>query len=324
MSLRVVFFGTPLFAVPCLQSLRLLQDAGEVEIVCVVTQPDRPFGRTHKLKPSAIKEKALNCGLKLVETDSVKKPSFYDMLKELRPDVFLVVAFGQIFPQELLDLPRYGAFNVHGSLLPRHRGASPIQASLLAGDDIAGVSLQRMVYQLDAGDVFAFRRYPLVGTESAADLFPILSRAAADIIKESFVAAATGLLEGSKQSEAEVTFCGKMEKKDALLSPTTKDALMLEREVRAYYAWPISWMMLGDKRMQVWKSHVSAYDWTIEVDREVGDLFVTPDRELALACLDGTTLVLDIVKVAGQSAEVSGLEFVKRGSLTQVFTDETV
>ena len=109
-----------------------------------------------------------------------------------------------------------------------------------------------------------------------------------------------------------------MEKRDAELQPATKDALMLEREVRAYYAWPISWMMLGDKRMQVWKSHVGSLDWTTQSGIVLGALFETPDRELALACLDGTTLILDTVKVAGQTAEVTGKEFIKRGSLTQL------
>ncbi|MEA3304485.1 MAG: methionyl-tRNA formyltransferase [Patescibacteria group bacterium] len=305
---RIIFMGTPAFAVPSLEALKKLSDAGKIDLVAVVTTPDKKVGRKQQLQATPVKEYALTMGVKIVETNKVSDPRIVEKLTEMQPDLMLVVAFGQILPESLIQLPPFGTFNIHGSLLPRHRGASPVQASILAGDSVGGISLQKMVYQLDAGDVCFERRFPLDGTETTHQLMGVLARLGRDMVVNDLSRIWEGTAEYTVQDESHVTFCGKIDKKSARLSPEIKDAILLDREVRAYYSWPLSWMMFEGKRLQIHQS-IAYEDIVIPDTVALGEIFVQEEIPY-ISCLGATALQLVTVKLEGKGIQ-SGQEFAK-------------
>jgi len=236
-KLRVVFFGTPEFAVPS-----LLASAKIFELVGVVTQPDRPRGRGHKVLPCEVKAEAQKLGLPAFSPESLRKDSeeltrFKNFLSETKVDLFVVLAYGNLLPDWVLQSPRLGAVNLHGSLLPRWRGAAPIQRALEAGDNSTGVSLQKMVQKLDAGDVLLERRVLIGATENAEELSQKLSALSAEVLTEYFTKIFEKSLEGVAQDESLVTYAAKITKEEALWSPTW-GALETHNRVRGFYLWP--------------------------------------------------------------------------------------
>ncbi|MBS4959286.1 MAG: methionyl-tRNA formyltransferase [Clostridiales bacterium] len=205
--MRVVFMGTPDFAVP---SLSMLHDTEDV--VAVVTQPDRPKGRGHKLAASPVKEKALELGLPVYQPKSVREEDFQKTLQSLKPDIILVVAFGQILPQSILSLPPYGCINVHGSLLPRYRGAAPIQWSVINGEEQAGVTTMYMAKGLDSGDMLLKASLPIQETDTYGDLIGPLSQLGAELLKDTMAQLKAGTLKREPQDETFATYAPMIEK----------------------------------------------------------------------------------------------------------------
>jgi len=231
---RVAFAGTPEFAVP---SLSALIDAG-VELTCVLTQPDRPAGRGRRLTESPVKQLAIRHAIPVLQPAAIDD-EVRARLVEQRPDLLVVVAYGLILPQWMLDWPRIAAINVHASVLPRWRGAAPIQHAILAGDAQTGVSIMRMTRGVDCGPVFAQRSVPIGPDETAGELHDRLGVEGAGLLLEVIPAILAGTLEPLTQNDAAACLAPKIEKRDAVLS-WTGTARELERRVRAFNPWPVA------------------------------------------------------------------------------------
>jgi methionyl-tRNA formyltransferase len=245
---RVVFLGSPQWAVPSLRSLSAAPDSLSMAVVGVVTQPDRPAGRGRLMQPCAVKSAALALGLPVLSPISLRAEEGFRDLAGMSPDLAIVCAYGQILPRRVLDLPALGCWNLHFSLLPRWRGASPVQAAILAGDAETGVSLQRMVEALDAGPVAAKSAPVAIGAdETAAELGGRLAELAAQVLRDSLPHLLRGTATVLPQDESQVTVCRKIDKRAGLVDWSRESATEIVRKVRAYTPWPGCASYLGQR-----------------------------------------------------------------------------
>lgn len=233
--MRIVFFGSPEFALPSLEALL----ASSHDVVAVVSQPDRPAGRGHTATPPPVKVLALEHGLPILQPDRVSEPESVERLRALEPDVFIIAAYGQILRQRLLDVPQRGILNVHASLLPRWRGASPIAAAILAGDEVAGVTLMEMVRALDAGPMVACVELDISPHDTTGTLESRLAEAGAVLLAESLDAWGSGDLVATPQDESLVTYAPQLTRADALID-WSLPAVEVWRRVRAFNPWPVA------------------------------------------------------------------------------------
>lgn len=233
--MRLVFFGSPPFAIP---SLEALLTSGH-EVVAVISQPDRPAGRGHAATPPPVKAAALGHVLPVLQPANVSNDESLAELRALSPDAFVVAAYGQILRQRLLDLPSQGTLNVHASLLPRWRGASPVAAAILAGDEVTGVTLMRMVRALDAGPMLARVEVPISDQDTTGSLEPRLAEAGATLLRDHLDAWLTGGLAETPQDESLVTYAPQIKRAEALLD-WSLPAIDLWRRVRAFHPWPVA------------------------------------------------------------------------------------
>jgi methionyl-tRNA formyltransferase len=231
--MRYVFLGSPPFAVPVLEALL---GSGHVALG-LVTRPDRPRGRGRAVQTSPLVELAASRGLPVLQPETTRSPEFVDALLALEPDVLVVASYGEILRTEVLELAPSGALNVHGSLLPRWRGAAPIQAAIAAGDPETGVSIQRMVLALDEGDVLLERRTPIGPEDTAGELFERLARLGGEAAVEALDRIEQGEARYTPQDPALATYAPKLDKRDGDLD-WSRPAVELERRVRAMHPWP--------------------------------------------------------------------------------------
>lgn len=255
--MRVVFMGTPDFAVPTLAALL----ESRHEVVGVVTQPDRPKGRSGKLQPSPVKEKALEADVPVLQPEKVKDPAFLPELEKLVPDVIVVVAFGQILPESVLNLPKYGCMNVHASLLPKLRGAAPIQWSVIDGDKESGVTIMQMDKGLDTGDILLVEKYTLDPKETGGSLFDKLSGLGGPLLLQALEQAEQGILSPVPQEHEKHTYA-KMLSKALGEIDFTKDAIVIERLIRGLNPWPSAYTHLDGKMLKLWDADVKAQEQT--------------------------------------------------------------
>lgn len=298
--MRAVFFGTPDFAVP---SLTALLDAG-VAVPLVVTQPDRPVGRHAAPVPSAVARAAEARGIAVEKPERLRGND--DLLRrigELAPDVGVVVAYGKLLPNQLLDLPRLSFVNVHASLLPRYRGASPIQAAILAGDRETGVVTMRVVEELDAGPIYRQRRVAIGEREAADSLTRRLAAAGGEILVETIRGLAAGSVAASPQA-GEPSFCKPVRREDGEVD-WTLPAAAIERRLRAYTPWPGLFTFLGEERLKILAAEVGPGGRT----RPPGAFWSDGGRLFAGAG-DGSSLELQLLQRAGKKP-VSGADFAR-------------
>ncbi len=251
---RVIFMGSPDFAVPILKSLAM-----NYQLVGVVTQPDRPAGRGKKLSPPPVKLAALEFGLPVIQPEKLKEPGIFETLENWRPDVIVVAAFGQILRQNVLGLPEFGCINVHASLLPRWRGAAPVQAAILHGDSVSGVTIMKMDAGIDTGAILAQSPCPLAPQETALSLSEKLSVMGADLLIKILPDYLSGKLSPVPQDESRATYAGLIKKEMGLLD-FQKPAAELERQVRAFLPWPGSTFFLEDQPCKVMRASVVQSD----------------------------------------------------------------
>jgi methionyl-tRNA formyltransferase len=246
--LRLVFAGTPEFAAPHLRACL----AENVEIAAVYTQPDRPAGRGRTLAASPVKQAALAAGLVVEQPESLKSLAAKARLRELNPDLLVVVAYGLILPRTVLAIPRLGCWNVHASLLPRWRGAAPIQRAILAGDTQTGVCLMRMEAGLDTGPVMLRREIDIAADDTGGSLHDKLAVLGAQTLGEGLRRTLAGeTLTALPQPEAGIAYAHKLEKSEARLD-WNESAIVLERKVRAFDPWPVAEADLAGERVRVW------------------------------------------------------------------------
>ncbi len=229
---RIVFMGSPDFAVPALEAL-----STDFPVVGVVTQPDRPAGRGGVLKAPAVKGAALRLGLPIIQPEKLRHPEAMEALRTWAPDLIVVAAFGQILRPDVLDLPKYGCLNIHGSLLPRWRGAAPIQACIMAGDRETGITIMKMDPGVDTGPILARRYIPIAPDETAGTLFAKLAPLGANLLLETLPRYLSGELQPQPQPAEGITYAPMLKKEDGRLD-FTRSAVELERQIRAMNPWP--------------------------------------------------------------------------------------
>lgn len=247
--MKIIFAGTPEFAVP---SLQLLLDS-KYQVVAVYTQPDRPSGRGRKLTPSPVKALALAAGIPVLQPTSFKSDEELQKLKDFDADLMVVVAYGMILPQTVLDTPKLGCINVHGSLLPRWRGAAPIQRALIAGDEKTGVTIMQIVRKLDAGDMLHKEECAIGPEDTASDLHDRLAHLGAIGLDKVLEQIKVGALYSELQDETLVTYAEKLDKSESDID-WTQSAQQLSRKVRGLNAWPVAQTYYQNQVLRIWQA----------------------------------------------------------------------
>jgi len=286
-DMRTIFMGSPDFAIPTLEKL-----FSSTNLAAVVTQPDRPAGRGRSPSSSAVKQYATKFGVQVFQPEKIASDSSFAVLRELDPDIIIVAAYGQIIKKNLLALPKYGCVNVHASLLPRWRGASPIQAAILAGDSSTGVTIMLMDEGLDTGPILSQVTIPIPAEATGGDMFTILSQTGADLLIPTLHEYITGEIEPVPQNNALATYAPMIKKSQGLLL-FSKSANVLANQIRAFEPWPGSFFHYEKNRILVRKAHT-----TSETKSSPGIPFEI-DGKPAISCSKGS-LVLDEVQPAGK------------------------
>lgn len=286
--MRILFMGTPDFAVPCLS--RLLEDGHE--IVGVLTQPDKPQGRKMKLTPPPVKALALERGLTVHQPETLKDGAIQGLLDETRPELIVVVAYGKLLPAYVLDYPAHGCINVHGSLLPRWRGAAPIQWSVIAGDQYAGVTTMQMARGLDTGDMLLTYKTEIGAQETAGELFDRLAVAGAGLLSETI-----GKLDEitpTPQDESQASYASMLDKELAVIN-WNRTAREIHCLIRGLNPWPVALTTLHGGRMKVYAAEIT------ENHGQPGEVLEADAKKgLLVACGEGALRLTEIQMVGGK------------------------
>jgi methionyl-tRNA formyltransferase len=296
---RTVFLGSGAFAVPVLARLA---GSAHAALAGIVTAPSRASGRGGRVMATPVAAWAEGRGVPILAPERLRSPEAVAAVEELRPELLVLADYGQLVPASLVDMPRHGALNLHPSLLPRHRGAAPIPAAILAGDTETGVTLMRMDAGLDSGPIVAQRRVPLAGSETAPELEALLADEAAELLALTLPAWLAGSLGARPQPVTGVTLTRPLRREDGRLDPS-RPALELERQVRAYQPWPGSFLETGAGRLTVWSATVEADDPTAQGDAatearvEAGRL---EGPGLRLRTADGWLRLLEVQPAGGR------------------------
>lgn len=248
--MKIVFFGTPTFAVP---SLKSLAQNTEIEIIKVITQPDKPAGRKNLLTPPAIKTAAKN--LKLIIEQPKTKISLLETLKSIKADFFVVIAYGMILPKEIIKIPKYGTINVHASLLPKYRGASPIQESLLNGDKETGISIMLIDEKLDNGPIFIIKRINIENNDNIESLTKKLADLSSKILPHVLEDIMERNLSPISQNNEKATYCKKIKKTDGKIN-WDQEAIKINNMIKAYGKWPSVYTELHGKKIKILKAEI--------------------------------------------------------------------
>ncbi|MDD4914715.1 MAG: methionyl-tRNA formyltransferase [Methylococcales bacterium] len=250
--MKIIFAGTPEFAVPSLQALL---DSPH-QVCAVYTQPDRPAGRGRKLAASPVKELALAAGIPVYQPENFSQSADIAGIASLNPDLMVVIAYGLILPQAVLDIPVKGCLNVHGSLLPRWRGAAPIHRAVMAGDAMTGVTIMKMVKKLDAGDMLYKAEYPIAADATSGSLHDILAELGASSLLQVIGQIECGEMVTEAQDEAQVTYAHKLEKNEAQLD-WSQSAAVLDRKIRGLNPWPVAQTLFKGEILRIWRAAVA-------------------------------------------------------------------
>lgn len=294
MSIRIVFMGSPDFALPSLQAL-----AKHHHVVGVITQPDKPFGRGRELKSPPVKILAQELNIPTIQPEKLRDTH---QLKSWNPDLIVVAAFGQILKKNILDFPKFGCLNVHASLLPRWRGAAPINAAILAGDDETGITIMKMDVGLDTGDMLTKKNMRLKPDHTAGSAFQTLSTLGADLLIETIPDYINGKIIPQPQNNELATYAPMLKKEDGKLN-FNQSVYEIERRVRAMNPWPAAWFEWDGNLLKVMKASVISQ----KKNAENGSRLTVNDRP-AVCCSDGI-LVLEEVQPAGKKI-MSGKSFL--------------
>ncbi|CAH1599655.1 methionyl-tRNA formyltransferase [Vibrio jasicida] len=291
-SLRIVFAGTPDFAARHLAALL----SSEHEVIAVYTQPDRPAGRGKKLTASPVKTIALEHDIPVYQPENFKSDEAKQELADLNADIMVVVAYGLLLPQVVLDTPKLGCINVHGSILPRWRGAAPIQRSIWAGDVETGVTIMQMDIGLDTGDMLKIATLPIEASDTSASMYEKLAGLGPDALIDCLADIATGNAEPVKQDDELANYAKKLSKEEARIN-WNDDAAHIERCVRAFNPWPMSHFEAAENSIKVWQSRVTEQT----SDKPAGTIVQADKTGIYVATGNGT-LVLEQLQVPGKKA----------------------
>lgn len=297
--LRIIFAGTPEFAATCLEALL---DTPH-QLVAVYTQPDRPAGRGRKLSASPVKQLALQHQLPVYQPLTLKAADAQAELAALNADLMIVVAYGLILPQSVLDAPRLGCINVHASLLPRWRGAAPIHRALLAGDEETGITIMQMDAGLDTGAMLAKVHTPIHADDTSGSLHDRLATLGAQLLCQSLDPLATGELLAETQDDQQACYAEKLNKEEGRLD-WSQPATQLARQIRGLNPWPVAWCLLNEQPLRVWQAQAQPHAHT---NHAPGTLIEATREGLMIACGEGVLCLTQVQLPGGKAQPVSAL-----------------
>lgn len=301
-KLRIIFAGTPDFSV---SALAALADSGH-EIIAVLTQPDRPAGRGRQMRASPVKEFALKHHYAVLQPDSLKQETIQQQLKSFNADCMVVVAYGLILPEAVLAIPTYGCLNIHASLLPRWRGAAPIQRAIAAGDDESGVTIMQMDKGLDTGDMLAVQVCAIEADDTGSTLHDKLASIGASLLLEVLVQIQNKSLSPEVQDSSLACYAEKLQKAEARID-WNDDVSLVERNIRAFNAWPVAHSWYQGKMLRIWEASADV-DVKIGNDVSPGEIISADSSGILVACGE-SALMLTRVQLAGKK-QVSAREFI--------------
>lgn len=302
--MRIVFMGTPDFA---RDSLKALNDAGH-KIELVVTNPDKPKGRGMKMIPSEVKEYALEKGLEIIQPVKIKKnQEFFEKIKIINPDIICVVAYGKIIPKEILDLPKFGCINVHGSLLPKYRGAAPIQWAVLNGEKETGVTTMFMDEGMDTGDMLLKEKIEIDENETTGELWDRLSVIGAKLLVDTLKKIEDGSITRQKQSD-DFTMAPMLDREIAKINWNEKTAVQIKNLVRGLNPFMGAYSFLNEKKIKFWKVEVINQ----KSDKNPGTVISANEKEgLFISALDG---IISVLEIQGENAKKMSISDYLRGN----------
>ncbi|MDE6686222.1 MAG: methionyl-tRNA formyltransferase [Lachnospiraceae bacterium] len=281
----IVYMGTPDFAVPALEKLI---EAGH-KIVAVVTQPDRQRGRGKEVLYSPVKECALKYGIPVFQPAKIKAPEAVEQLRSYHADIFVAAAFGQILSKEILEMPRYGCVNIHASLLPKYRGAAPIQWAVINGEDKTGVTIMQMDEGLDTGDILTQREVLIAQEETGESLFEKLSILGAELLVETLDGIWRGDVVKRKQDASLSTYARMLKKEDGRID-WSRSSKQIEQQIRGMNSWPSAYTMWNGKTLKIWKAH-----WNQSVHAHAPGTILDVEREsVSIACGEGVIRIMEL------------------------------
>ncbi|MGH8139495.1 MAG: methionyl-tRNA formyltransferase [Steroidobacteraceae bacterium] len=286
--MRIAFAGTPEFALPALNALL----ASPHKVVGVLTQPDRPKGRGRQISASPVKLAALSRGLPIAQPQTLKTDAGRMELDAWQPDVLVVVAYGLILPRSVLELPRLGCVNIHASLLPRWRGAAPIQRAILAGDSQTGVTIMRMDPGLDTGPILLQQQVPIASRESAGQLHDRLAALGASALLETLDGLACDTAQATPQAEQGITYAAKIAKEEAVID-WSRDAADIERQVRAFNPWPVAQTRLAGEQLRIYGARIPS-GHIDSAEKAPGSIVAVNDEAVIVACGRGYLAVTEL------------------------------
>ena len=294
--MKVVFMGTPDFAVGALEEII---KAGH-EVTAVVTQPDKPKGRGKEMQISAVKACALSHGLPVFQPVKIKTPEAVEQLRRYEADIFVVAAFGQILSKEILDMPKYGCVNIHASLLPKYRGAAPIQWAVIDGEEETGVTIQQMNEGVDTGDILMQEVVKLDAKETGASLFDKLAVCGAGLIVKTLTEIEKGSLTPVKQDDSKSTHA-KMLSKDMGKLDFSQEAIVLERKIRDLNSWPSAYTYFKGKTLKIWDADVE----NTEADGEYGSVCEVTKDSFSIVTGNGCLCIKEVQLEGKKRMDVS-------------------
>ena len=293
-SLRIIFAGTPDFAASALTALI----GSEHEVIAVYTQPDRPAGRGRKLRASPVKEVALEHNIPVLQPNNLKEAETQDELRSFNADVMVVAAYGLILPQVVLDIPRLGCLNIHASLLPRWRGAAPIQRAIAAGDKKSGITIMQMNAGLDTGDILQLSTTPITDKDNGGDLHDRLAEIGATAILETLKKLTS--ITPIKQDDSLANYAHKLDKKEAIIN-WQDSAENINRLIRAFNPWPVAFTYLNDKTLRIWQAQALPENSELEA----GTVITCNKKGVDISCGEGTLRLLKLQPSGSKAMDVA-------------------
>jgi methionyl-tRNA formyltransferase len=292
--MRIVFFGSPESAIPSLE--RILEEDHNVELI--ITQPDKPSGRGKKLTGSPVKRYALEKNIPILQPRRIRKdPSTLDLLSDINPDLNVVVAYGQIIPASIIYLPKFNSLNLHFSLLPKYRGASPVQWAILNGETATGLTIFELNEKMDEGDILMQKETKILPQEKAFELEERLALEGADLLVRTIHQIDT--LTPQKQDHASATYAPLIKKEDGQID-WSSDAVSVERKVRAFSPWPSAYSHFRGKRMKILEGRVELGDFQFPI--KPGEIYSAKKRGLAVVCGDSNLFIIDHLQPENRKA----------------------
>jgi len=301
--LRVGFAGTPEFAVPTLEALIR---APEVQVECVYTQPDRPSGRGRKLSESAVKQCAISSNIPLRQPQTLKSTEEIDAFKALQLDAFIVVAYGQILKQDILNHPRLGCLNVHGSILPRWRGAAPLQRAIAAGDTETGITIMKMDAGLDTGPMLSWTTVPITDHTTSGDLHDELAEIGASLLVNTLCELASGRIQPIGQPDVGATYATKIATDDACIDWNQPQSTVM-RQIHAYNPAPGAFTFAGNTRLKIYR-----VDYSDAPEKPAGSLWQAADGSVLVATNDGALKILESQLPGGKRMDQQAMQQQKQ------------